>query len=239
MAETHSAMGSRGGAMEAKDLIPIVSAFIGVVAALFTALGAFYTYKAKLAEKASPVPQPTPVKILSIRDRPPTNVTVLVAKGGAYFGIAWGLFFGALVLLLWSDVEWSLRIVGIATFLIIPLFIFVLFKLRGDLSKRSSRTKYDTTVTVMAPYDVVFSRCQDILQRRKATIFLVDYDGGLVESLRGSYWWMPLKFNIRVSRVGDDRCSVYVESDSRVPTAIIDFGTNRRQVRRFVRDLTL
>lgn len=211
--------------MEAKDLIPIVSAF--------------YTYKAKLAEKASPIPQPTPVKILSLRDRPPTNLILPVAKGGFYIAIAASLFTVAQLLLFWSYIGLGVRIFLLATLLVAPLSIFILFKLSGDVSKRSSRTKYDTTVTVMAPYDAVFTRCKDIIQGLKATIVLVDYDGGMIESVRGSIWHVPFKLNVQVSRVGDDRCSVYVESDATMPTVFIDFGMNARRVRGFVRDLTL
>jgi hypothetical protein len=108
-----------------------------------------------------------------------------------------------------------------------------LSKLRGD-----SRTKFGSTVTVVAPYDVVFTRCEDIMRSLKATILLIDYDGGVIESERQSFWRAPFKLNVKMSRVGEDRCSVCVESDATVPIALFDFGKNGRRVRRFVRDLT-
>jgi hypothetical protein len=120
---------------------------------------------------------------------------------------------------------------------IVALYVFILIKIRGDLSKRRSRTKYDTTISVKAPYDIVFSKCNDAVLRLKARIVLLDFENGIIESERMTFWHVSFILNLKVTRLDSDRCSIYVESDVTLPTVLFDFGMNARRVTRFVNEL--
>jgi len=76
------------------------------------------------------------------------------------------------------------------------------------------------------------------MQRLKAVIVDLDYESGVINSQRQSFWRTPFKMSLRVSRINDDHCSVYVESDAVLSTILFDFGSNRRRVRHFIDDLT-
>jgi hypothetical protein len=126
-----------------------------MISALVTALGTIAAYKLKKTERV--LVTGTPVKILSLKDRRSFRY-VSILKIGGYTGIATTLLWAALVIW-WYDLEikWIITII-VACVVVVAIYLFILSKIRGDLSGRRSRTKYDTTVTVKAPYDAVLAR---------------------------------------------------------------------------------
>lgn len=217
-----------------KDAFGTIAAFIGLISACVTALGTIITYKLKKSEKTAAATGA--VKILSLKERRSRDWNREIVKYGAYFGL---IFIPLMTILMWwFEVEgWFIALFAL---ILAPIGAFNLYmhsKLRGDISKKSSRTKYDTTVTLQAPYDVVFAKCNEAVLRRKAKIILLDFENGIIESERVSLWHVPFKLNVKISRIDDDRCSVHVESDATLPTVLFDFGMNARRVNRFLRDL--
>ena len=221
--------------MEWKDVFTAVGALIGLISALVTALGAIAAYKLKKAEKPAVVG--ATVKILSLKEQRSLDWSVAVVKIVGYGWIVIGPLWAAVVI--WRYDLGTTEIVTIIVGIIVlaALFLFLLSKLRGDLSKRRSRTKYETTISVQAPYDLVFSKCHNAALRLKARIILLDFENGIIESERKSDWLMPFILNVKISRLDSDRCSIYVESDATLPTVLVDFGMNARRVSRFVREL--
>jgi hypothetical protein len=217
-----------------KDVFTAFGAFVGMISALVTALGTIAAYKLKKTERV-PVTG-TPVKILSLKDRRSFRY-VSILKIGSYTGIATTLLWAAFVIW-WYDLEakWTITII-VACAVVVAIYLLILSKIRGDLSQRRSRTKYDTTVTVKAPYDAVFAKCNDAILRLKARIVLLDFENGTIESERTSSWHVPFILNVKISRLDLDRCTVYVETDATLPTVLYDFGMNSRRANRFLQEL--
>jgi|SRR5712671_480069 len=146
--------------MEVKDWIAIATALgalIGVVGSFVTARGAYYSYKAKIAEmKGSHISPPAPVRIISLRDRPPTNIFLLMWIGMA---IGMAMFFSLALVFFWQELNiWQIGIfLSVGALSILMLYIFW-----DGLFTRSSRTKYGVTVTVLGAYDIVFFKCKDL-----------------------------------------------------------------------------
>jgi hypothetical protein len=218
-----------------KDLFGTFGALIGMISALITALGTMAAYKLKKAEKtAAPG---TPVRILSLKEQRSLNWTVLIIKIAGYGTII--LFPIWIISLIWRfGLEVKMIAILIITYLAIAaLYLFILSRVRGDLSQRRSRTKSETTVTVQAPYDVAFAKCNDAILRLKCRMITLDFENGIIDSERISIWYAPFILNVKISRIDPDRCSIYVETDSAIPTTLFDFGMNSRRLTRFVREM--
>jgi hypothetical protein len=221
--------------MEWKDFFAAGGAFIGLVSALITALGTLAAYKLKKAEK--PTIAGGTVKLLSLKEQRSLNSTARFLKILGYCSIVFVPLWAAFII--WQYDLGAVWIVGITigAGFIVALYIFILTKIRGDLSKRRSRTKYDTTISVMAPYDIAFSKCNDAVLRLKARIVLLDFENGIIESERVTALHAQFILNVKITRLDSDRCSIYVESDATLPTVLFDFGMNARRVNRFVNEL--
>lgn len=222
--------------MEWKDLLTAVGALVGLISALVTAAGTIAAYKEKKAERAVAAGQP--IRILSLKDRRAPNLIVLMVKVIGYATI--GLTPPFLLFFLFALHPSAPEIVVVVAMAAVlnGLYIFLLRKVRGDLTARRSRTKRDATISVQGSYDAVFGRCQDAVLRLKATIVTLDFDSGVIESERMSNWHIQFILNVKVTKIDDTRCSIYVETDASVPTALFDFGVNARRLRRFMSQLS-
>jgi hypothetical protein len=218
-----------------KDFFSAFGALIGMISALITALGAMAAYKLKKTEKATAAG--TPVKLLSLKEQRSLNWTVLTIKTSAYGTmIFFPLWIGFVVWSYGLDASTIAIMIGIYV-VVVALFVFILRRIRSDGSQRRSPTKSETTIAVQAPYDVAFARCNDAILRLKARVVSLDFENGIIESERMSFWHVPFILNVKISRLDADRCSIYVESDAALHTIRFDFGMNSRRVTRFVREL--
>jgi hypothetical protein len=223
-----------GTDLEWKDVFTTFGAFVGLISALITTLGVVAAYKLKRAEKVAITG--TPVQILSFKEKRSFRFAAIV-KIAAYIVVTITPLLALFVI--WSydlEIAWIIVIIFSAA-AIMAVYLFILSKVRGDLSQRRSRTKYETTVTVRASYDVVFAKCSDVILRLKSRIISLDFENGTIESERNSSWHVPFILNVKISRLDPDRCSVYIESDAIIPTALYDFGMNSRRVNRFLQEL--
>jgi hypothetical protein len=204
-----------------KDAFGTLGAFVGMISAVVTTIGVIAAYKLKKAESVSPAAEA--VQLLSLQERRSLNWAAAVFKASAYGGVVFVPSFA--IVMWWAGVPWSMSFLFLVpVFAAAALNVFLLTKLRGDLSNRSSRTKYGTTATVRASYETVFSKCRTAVIRLKAKFIVLDFENGVIESERQSFWRTPFKLNVKISRIDADRCSVYVESDAVVPTASLILG---------------
>jgi hypothetical protein len=219
-----------------KDAFAAIAAFVGMISALVTALGAVAAYKLKRAEK--PKIEGVPVTILSLKERRSLNWSALIVKIFGYATIILGIPFVSFVI--WSvDFEMSFVVASVIGYLLITaIYLFLIWKLRGDTSQRRSRTRYDTTIVVKAPYEMVFAKCKEAVLRLKGRIISLDFEKGTIESERTSAWHVPFILNVKISSLDPQRCSIHVESDAILPTVLFDFGTNSRRVNRFMHEIT-
>ena len=126
-----------------KDFFGAFGALVGVISALITAIGSMAAYKLKKAERSAVTG--TPVKILSLKEQRSFNGTLLTIKIAGYGMIIFAPVF--IVFFIWSfgfDATWVATL-GAGYVVTTALYVFILWKLRGDISQRRSRTRHDTT----------------------------------------------------------------------------------------------
>ena len=222
--------------MDWSNIFTVAGAIIGMITALITTVGAVAAYKLQKSQKPSVAGGA--VKLLSLKEQRSLSGGVLLLRIVGCFTIIVAPLWAGFVI--WSfDLETAwIVIIILGVTIIVALYVYILVKLRGDLSKRRSRTKHETTISVRAPYDIVFSKCNDAILRLKARIVLLDFEKGMIESERTQAWHVQFILNVQITRLDPDRCSIYIESDVTPPTILFDFGMNARRVSRFVNELT-
>jgi hypothetical protein len=201
---------------------------LGVIASLIALATAYLTFQSKRAETRPG--NPPAIRVLSFQQEATnwhlilvrTVGVVLIVLGIAEFALSWFLD------------EPMLIFPGAVS---VACGCFVLYRMRGDVSKKSSRTRRQTTVRVQAAAEPTMTASIEALKRMGVDIVSQDYDTATIEGVLFSWVWGHSKMTVKVSSLDQLSSSVEVSSDARLSTVLIDFGMNERNIRRFVRQL--
>lgn len=95
-----------------------------------------------------------------------------------------------------------------------------------------------TEVEVEADYGTLFAHCETALKIIGARITALNKVNGVLEARTGINWrsW-GAKMRIQILPVREATHIIKIESDSILPTILLDFGNNKRNVRRFIEAL--
>jgi len=114
--------------------------------------------------------------------------------------------------------------------------VYAFWTLRGSTPwDNPSHVRQAGGIVVDGDYAVVFARCERSLVRLGCRFTHLDAGAGLLKATTGRSWRSQReKITIRIEDVATHCHSVHVESDSLLPTAVLDGGANASNVRAIV-----
>lgn len=136
------------------------------------------------------------------------------------------------------SIDAPMPLIGVLAFLAVVaslVFANAFFSERKLRSEEPSHVAKSAEMTVDGAFEYLMNRCLEAVLNMGAG--LTDYDahaGSAVAELpRG-------RLNVRVKPVGNKtRCTIHVESDSKLPTTWVAFGSNSANISRFVKEFFL
>jgi hypothetical protein len=135
--------------------------------------------------------------------------------------------------------EPSLGLAGaIAFWALCMVIIGISFRALMRGSDAPSKVRREARLTIDGNYEAVFDRCESAIRKLGARIISLDRDSGQIYARTGLTWQsFGERMHISVMRQGDTVCSVALTSDSVIPTTLVDYGKNSKNLEILVENL--
>lgn len=152
----------------------------------------------------------------------------------------------------WALLKWSLLLVGaggivlllisesaldvVLSLAILAGSVYSFRALRHEPWRKASVVRRGASIVVQGSFESVFRRCARSLQVLNARRIELDESVGMIRARTPWTWWGSWgeKIEIRVKALDSNSTSVQFVSDSVLPTTIVDFGRNSRNLERLI-----